>query len=257
MSPERYLRTFDILKLLAERKTPLRLTEIKQALNLPVSSLHNILQTMVTAEVVTVDDELRYSLGPRTVSLALRTVQSLDVRTLARRPLQELAREIGDDVYLGLRVGRRVIYADRILGNQRISLDIRLGQPLMLHSTATGKLFAAFDEQLAAQALAGKLPKLTATTITDPAQLKKEYARIRAAGYSKSEQESAEGVVGYAVPIRDSSGAVIAAVHVSVLATRATKAHERTMLPAARSCVEHIEKLLGHESEAQRGPVAA
>lgn len=252
MSPERYLRTFDILKLLAERNTPLRLTEIKQALDLPVSSLHNILQTMVTAEVVTVDDELRYAIGPRTVSLALRTVQSLDVRTLARRPLQDLAREIGDDIYLGLRVGRRIIYADRVLGTQRISLDIRLGEPLMLHSTATGKLFAAFDDHLEAQVLAGKLPKLTASTITDPKQLQKEYARIRAAGYSKSEQESSEGVVGYAIPIRGGTGEVVAAVHVSVMVTRATKAHERAMLPAARACAEHIEKLLGHESGTDR-----
>lgn len=257
MSPERYLRTFDILKLLVERNVPLRLTEIKQALDLPVSSLHNILQTMVAAEVVTVDDELRYTVGPRTVSLALRTVQSLDVRTLARRPLQELAREIGDDVYLGLRVGLRVFYVDRVLGTQRISLDIRLGEPLMLHSTATGKLFAAFDEQLAAQALGAKLTKQTANTITDPQQLRKEYARIRAVGYSKSNQESTAGIVGYAIPIRDSTGAVVAAVHVSVLATRATTAHESAMLTAARNCAEQVEKLLGHESDIERGRASA
>jgi len=252
MRPERYLRTFDILKLLAERNTPLRLTEIKQALDLPVSSLHNILKTMVSAEVVTVDDDLRYAIGPRTVSLALRTVQSLDLRTLARKPLRDLAREVGDDVYLGLRVGRRVIYADRVLGNQRISLDIRLGEPLMLHCTATGKLFAAFDETLAAQVLAGKLPKLTASTLTDPRKLQKEFERIQAAGYSRSDQEAMDGVVGYAIPIRDSTGTVVAAVHVSVLATRATPAHERAMLPVARACAAQVEKQLGHESGSGR-----
>lgn len=257
MSPERYLRTFHILKLLAQRNTPLRLTEIRQALDLPVSSLHNILQTMVSAEVVTVDGELRYALGPRTVSLALKTVQSLDLRTVARRPLQELARDIGDDAYLGLRVGRQVIYADRVLGTQRISLDIRLGERLMLHSTATGKLFAAFDEQLAAQVLAGKLARLTVNTITDPQQLQQEYARIRAAGYSKSDREGMEGVVGYAVPIRDGSGSVVAAVHVSVLAGRATRAHERALLPAARSCAAQIERQLGHEPEGERRRVSA
>ncbi|WP_418320867.1 IclR family transcriptional regulator [Piscinibacter sakaiensis] len=251
MSPERYLRTFDILKLLVERKEPLRLTEIKQALDLPVSSLHNMLQTMVAAEVVTVDDELRYSVGPRTISLALRTVQSLDVRTIARRPLQDLAREINDDVYLAQRVGDRVFYVDRVLGTQRISLDIRLGVTLTLHSTATGKLFAAFDDALAAKALGGKLMKLTklaANTITDPELLRKEYARIRTMGYAKSNEESIEGIVGYAIPIRDGTGAVAAAVHVSVLASRATAAHEKALLPAARACAEQIERLLGRES---------
>ena len=247
MSPDRYLRTFDILNLLAKRAMPLRLTEIKQVLELPVSSLHNMLQTMVAAEVVIVDDELRYAIGPRTVSLALRTVQSLDVRTLARRPLHELAQEIGDDVYLGVRVGQRVFYADRILGTQRVSLDIRLGQPLMLHATATGKLFAAFDPKLGALALGGKLPKATPNTITSTQSLQREFAHILAAGHSKSEQESYEGVVGYAFPIRGSTHEVVAAVHVSVLANRATKTHERALIAAARTCVEQIEKLLGHD----------
>ena len=247
MSPDRYLRTFDILKLLAERNTPLRLTEIKQALNLPVSSLHNMLQTMVSAEVVTVDDDLRYAVGPRTVSLALRTVQSLDLRTVARRPLQELARELGDDVYLALRVGQRVIYVDRVLGNQRISLDIRLGEPLMMHCTATGKLFAALDMRLEANVLSGKLPKMTPLTMTDPLLLKKEYARIRQAGFSRSEEEAMAGVVGYALPICDDVGSIVAAVHVSVLSIRATKAHERKILTEARTCVDQINKQLGHE----------
>lgn len=250
MSPERYLRTFDVLDLLVRHKDGLRLTEIKDALDLPVSSVHNMLQTMVSADVASVDEELRYSVGPRAVALALRTVQSLDIRSLSRRPLQELAKQIGDDVYLGLRLGKRVIYADRILGTQRISLDIRLGESLFLHSTATGKLFAAFDEKLAAQAMTDRLPRLTSHTITDPKELEREYERIRAAGFSKSQEESMEGVIGYAVPIRDAAGQMAAAVHASVLTGRATKAHERKLLASARDCAHQVEKLLGHFPQA-------
>lgn len=246
MNPQRYLRTFDILNLLISHKQGLKLTEIKQQLKLPVSSVHNALQTMVHADVVSVDEDLRYSVGPRTVALALRTVGSLDMRSAARRHLQDLAKEIGDDVYLGLRLGKRVIYADRLLGTRRISLDIRLGEPLYLHSTATGKLFAAFDEKLALATLADKLPKLTPNTITDRKELEREYEKIRDAGYSKSQEESSSGIVGYAFPVHDSSGSMAAAVHVSVLATRATRAHERKLLQVGRLCAEMIEKSIGH-----------
>ena len=137
MSPERYLRTFDVLDLLVSHKDGLRLTEIKDALDLPVSSVHNMLQTMVSADVASVDEDLRYSIGPRAVALALRTVQSLDIRSLARRPLRELAKAIGDDVYLGLRLGKRVIYADRSLGTQRISLDIRPQRAISLQQNTS------------------------------------------------------------------------------------------------------------------------
>ncbi len=246
MNPDRYLRTFDILNLIVGHKEGLRLTEIKQMLDLPVSSVHNALQTMVSADVVSVDEDLRYFIGPRAVALALRTVQSLDVRTLARRPLQELANLIGDDVYLGIKLGKRVIYADRITGTHRISLDIRLGHPLLLHSTATGKLFAAFDSKLEALVLSEKLPKITSSTITDARELKNEYQRIRDSGYAKSNEESSEGVVGYAFPIVNNEGHMVAAVHVSVLAKLATKSHESKLILSARKCAEQIEKSLGN-----------
>lgn len=245
MSPERYLRTFDVLNLLVRHKEGMRLTEIKQALDLPVSSMHNMLQTMVSAEVVTVSDDLRYSVGPRAVALALNTLSSLDIRTISRRHLQELAKTIEDDVYLAMRVGKRVMYADRCLGSQRISLDIRLGEPLYQHSTATGKLYAANDPSLGAAALAGALPRLTASTITDAKELEREFARIRKLGYAKSMEESVEGIIGYAIPIHDASGRLAAAIHASVLKNRATQSHERILLAAARNCAEQIERQLG------------
>jgi DNA-binding IclR family transcriptional regulator len=249
MSPDRYLRTFDVLDLLVLHKGGLRLTEIREMLKLPVSSVHNMLQTMVSAEVAVVDDDLRYSVGPRAVALALRTLQSLDIRTLARRHLQDLAKDIGDDVYLAINVGKRVIYADRFLGTQRISLDIRLGESLFLHSTATGKLFAANDPRLAAQALGGRLPKLTSATITEPAALEDEFKRIRKLGYGKSCEESVDGIVGYAVPIFDGPGNLAAAIHVSVLDKQATNAHEKKLLDAARNCARLIEKNLGRAAQ--------
>ena len=252
MSPDRYLRSFDILDLLlAQRKDGMRLTEIKDALGLAPSSAHNILQTMVQAEVAVVSEDLRYSIGPRAVALALRTLHWLDIRTIARRHLQDLAKDIGDDVYLALHMGKRVIYADRCLGTQRMSLDIRLGESLFLHSTATGKLFAAMDVKLASQALSGKMPRLTAATITDPLELEREFKRIRALGYSKSLEESVEGIVGYAVPIRDAAGHMVAAIHASVLSQRASKAHERKLLAAAKLCAEQVQRQIGNMGEAK------
>lgn len=246
MSPERYLRTFDVLDLLVRHKEGLRLTEIKEALDLPVSSVHNMLQTMVRAEVAAVTEDLRYQVGPRAVALALATVHSIDLRAIARRPIHDLASEVGDDIYLALQVGSRVIYADRAMGNNRISLDIRLGEALYLHSTATGKLFAANDPRLAARALGGRLPKLTASTITNPNDLQREYEHIRKVDYSCSREESVDGIVGYAVPIRNADGTLAGALHASVISKLATRAHERKLLAAARECAAQIERQIGH-----------
>jgi DNA-binding IclR family transcriptional regulator len=246
MNPDRYIRIFDVINLLVQHKEGLRLTEIKSELNLPVSSVHNMLQAMIDAELATVNEDLRYSVGPRAVALALRTLQSLDIRSVARRHLQDLVKEIGDDVYLAIKIGNRVIYADRCLGTQRISLDIRLGESLFLHSTATGKLFAALDAKLGAHAMLSKFVKITPNTISNAKDLELEFQRIRLQGYAKSNGESMEGIQGYSVPIYDGAGVLTAALHVSVLQKRATKSHERKLLDCASACAEQIERQLGN-----------
>ena len=58
MNADRYLRSFHVLGLLVGKEAGLRLTEIKEALRLPVSSLHNMLQTMVASEVLNVTRDL-------------------------------------------------------------------------------------------------------------------------------------------------------------------------------------------------------
>jgi len=246
VNPNRYIRVFDILNLLVKSNTGLRLTEIKEALHLPVSSLHNILQTMVNAEIAGMTEDLRYTVGPRAVSMALRTVQSIDIRNIAKRYLQDLVKVVEDDVYLAVQNNKRVFYVDRFLGTQRISLDIRLGEPLFLHCTATGKLFAALNPVLGQVALTSRLPSITSNTLVNRKDLEEEFQLIRDQGFAKSEGESVEGIVGYAVPILNIDQSLAAAIHISVLSGRATKSHQIKLLEAARDCADLIQRQLGN-----------
>lgn len=244
MNPDRYLRSFRILSLLVGKEDGLRLTQITDALGLPVSSVHNVLQTMVATDVLATSDDLHYRIGPRMIGVALSTVNALDIRTHARPHLTALARRIGQDVYLGLRMGRRVFYADRCTGSQQVSLNVELGAPLYLHSTATGKLFAAHDDELARQVLAGSLPRLTAYTVTDVRALSRSFERIRKEGFAASREETIDGIIGYAVPIRDESGRVAATVHVSVIGSRGSMPDEMSIIESAAQCARAIEREL-------------
>ena len=243
MNPERFLRSFHILDLLVGQEEGLRLSEIRDALSLPASSLHNMLKTMVAAGVLAVNGDLRYGLGPRMRDLARVTVEALDVRRHARPHLEVLAREIGHDAYLGLRRGRRVFYADRCLSGLRVSLKVQLGVPLYLHSTATGKLFAAHAPELASQAMQSPLRRFTEHTLANAGALATEYDRIRKAGWAISREETVAGIVGYAVPIR-SGDELAGAVHVSMIASADHRPDEDKVLTAARACALRIERSL-------------
>lgn len=248
MNPERFVRAYNVMNLLARHPGGLRLTDVSQALELPPSSTHDLLNTMVAAGLASNAADNRYLLGPRAIRLGIRIVGSLEVRGIARRHCGELVRVIGYDVYLAVRVGGRVVYVDRFPGTKPVSVDIPLGQSLYLHATAVGKLFAANDPDLHARVLDGPLRELTSHTITDAAALRDEFERILRQRYAISREEAVEGIEGLALPIRQASGQLVASLHVSMLRGGLGQGWKERLLPVVAEAAARIERDLGHTS---------
>jgi DNA-binding IclR family transcriptional regulator len=242
---DRFSRIFDVLELLVGHPQGMTLTEIVKRLDLPTSSAHNLLRRMVAAEVIAMTEDLRYSIGSRAVRLGIQVVDRLEVRTVARRILQDLARETGEDVYLAVRLGNRVSYVDRMAGTRAVSVNIRLGQSLFLHATSVGKLFAAHYPQLRRKMFAEDRPRLTPHTLTGTEELEAELESIVANGIAFSREEGVSGIVGLAVPVRDASGAVTAAIHISALSAQMNADHEKVLVQAALNAATAIERELG------------
>lgn len=245
MSPDRFARIFDVLELLVAHPEGLTVTEVSKRLRLPVSSTHNLLHRLVETEAVVATDKLRYSIGSRAVRLGIRVVGGLEVPAVARRHLQELAREIGEDLYLAVRLGWRIAYVDRLPGTRIVSVDIRLGQSLYLHATSVGKLFAAYHPDLRDRLFEEPRPKLTPHTLTEPDELTAELDQIVAAGHSVSREEGIAGIVGLAVPIMDAHDTLVAAIHISTLRALTTDDYQNTLLSAATKTAVDIERDLG------------
>jgi DNA-binding IclR family transcriptional regulator len=245
MSTDRFSRVFEVLELLVAHPEGLTLTEISRRLGLPTSSGHNLLQRMVATDVLTVNDGPRYSVGGRAVRLGIRIIDGLEVRAVARRHLHELSRATGEDTYLAVPLGDRVVYVDRVPGTRPVGVEIRLGQSLYLHATAVGKLFAAHHEHLHERLLAEPRKQLTDHTLAGVAELERELGRIRNDGHAVSREEAVPGVVGLAVPVRDAHGDVAAAVHIAALRARLDATREGELLAAARATASAIERELG------------
>lgn len=245
LNGDRVSRQFDVLELLVTHHEGMSVTEISKRLELPISSTHNLLQRLVSADIVVVNDGPRYSVGTRLVRLAIRTVDGLEIGAVARRHLQELARTVGDDVYLAVRLGNRVVYVERVPGTRSVTVDIRLGQALFLHATAVGKLFAAYHPQLEKRMLTGEHRQLTPHTLTDRDELVAELAKIRVEHYSVSLEESIVGVVGLATPVMNTNNELTAALHISALRAHMDDARVLSAVAAAQNASRAIERDLG------------
>lgn len=242
MKTDRVIRAFDVLELLSGHAEGLRLTEINQALGVPLSSTHTPLRAMTEADLVVASGR-RYRVGPRALLLNIRLVDGVTIKEAARRHLPTLVDEIGHDVYLAMRVGDDVIYVDHFESRRSVSITIRLGRRLHLHATSVGKLFAAFHTDLRARTLSGPLRMVASNTITKPEQLEMALDTIRKEGFSISHGEGVEGITGLAVPLHDPTGTVVAAIHISVV--EAADADIHRLLAAAAATVKRVERDMG------------
>jgi DNA-binding IclR family transcriptional regulator len=132
-----------------------------------------------------------------------------------------------------------------------------IGNRVPLHATGIGKVLLAWLQATQRDALARRieLHRFTPTTLTDAERLVEELATIRRQGYARDDGEMEEGVRCIAVPVRDSSTHVVAALSVSGPSSRLTEERLLTVIDQVGAAGEALSSVLGYrqvEQEAQR-----
>jgi len=83
---------------------------------------------------------------------------------------------------------------------------------------------------------------LTPRTVKSHAALRRVLDQVRRQGYAVTDQELEQGLRSAAVPIHDASGTVVAALNVSVHASRASMQELRSrFLPPAQEAADAID----------------
>jgi IclR family pca regulon transcriptional regulator len=137
-----------------------------------------------------------------------------------------------------------VVYVVRVPTHRIMSITLAVGTRLPAYATSMGRVLLA---HLPADDLEERLSRveirpLTARTVSSEDELRAILAATRKQGYAATDQELEEGLRSLAVPIRDATGEVVAALNVSVHASRASMAVlRRDFLPYARQTVAGIE----------------
>jgi IclR family pca regulon transcriptional regulator len=125
-----------------------------------------------------------------------------------------------------------------------LSVTLNVGTRLPAYCTSMGKvLLSGLDDgQLAAFLENADLKANTPKTITDPATLRETVGKVRRDGYAIADEELEPGLRSIAVPIRDGTGRIIAALNVSTQTARFSVAEmKRTILPRLAQAAGRIE----------------
>ena len=97
---------------------------------------------------------------------------------------------------------------------------------------------------LEARVMAGPRPALTPQTITDPDRLAAELGEIRERDTSISIEETITGIVGFGAPVRDATGRLLAAVHISAFKDNLAEDDVPRIEQATREAALDIQRAL-------------
>lgn len=193
-----------------------RLTELAAHLDLPNSTVHSHLSTLVEGNYVLKDGDV-YRVGLRFLELGEHARNRRKVYECARPEVDELAADTGEVANLLVEEGGWGVYLYTARGENAVPLDISPGKHVHLHATALGKcILAALPESRVEEIVQARgLPARTDNTITDRATLAEELDRVRERGFAIDDEERVDGMRCVGTAVKSESGNVIGAISVS------------------------------------------
>jgi IclR family pca regulon transcriptional regulator len=211
-----------VLSSFSAENSTMGIAALARCVNLSKSTVHRYASSLTQLGYLQQDPETKeYALGPRAVDLGFAAITSMELTRTAARPLQALADETGYTVSMAILDGGDIVYVDRHRSARagfRIELNLQVGSRLPAYCTAMGKVLLAHKDAVALRAILDRtdLARRGPKTVTAREQLMSSLARTQTSGIAFNDEELAPGLRSLAAPVRDRSGAVVAAVNIAV-----------------------------------------
>lgn len=243
-------RALDILEAFTAGQDELGVAELSRRLKLHKNNVFRLLATLETRGYVQQDRPTgNYRLGMKAYELGSVFLHHLGLVRHAREALEQLARETGETVYLGVLDGPSVVCVDAVLTTQAVRVVSHQGGRLPAHATALGKAQLAFRPQEDLEALwkAHELASPTPRTLTSASRLLEDLARVAERELAVEDEELEPGVRAVAAPVRDYANRVVGAIGVSGPAFRLPPERlEGEVAPRVRAAAQRVSRRLGH-----------
>lgn len=196
-------RTVDILEALAISGGPRTLSELQRELDVPKSSLHGLLQTLVSRGWVDVDSRgTSYSVGLCALRVGASYLDRDPIVQACGSLLAQLRSELDETVHLARLDRGDVVYLASQESSHHLRHVSRIGRRLPAHATALGKILLAMREPDEVRALLpDELVALTPDTVTTFPALFEELEEARQRGWSFERGQNTAGLGCFAVAV--------------------------------------------------------
>jgi DNA-binding IclR family transcriptional regulator len=236
-------RAADLLVRIVEADGPATVGGLAAATGLPKSTTSRLVAALERSGLVQRDERAAVRPGPVLVSYARRRPTD-DLVALACPALDRLAALSGETVNVGICTGSAAESLDQRDTRHYLGSTTWVGRPVPLHASVMGKVYLAWG---VATLPPGRLERLAPRTLVDRAALERDLRATRARGYATAVDELEPGLWAVAAPVRDDSGAVIAALSISGPTVRLREGLLDELALLCRREADTLSTRLGHD----------
>lgn len=213
-----FKKLMEVIRAIAEGQDGASFPELERSANIPKSTLHRLLQTLLNEGMVRLDIDKRYRLGLTWFELARLSWNRLDIRRDAQPTIYELGRDVGETVHLAVLDGVDVVYVDKIEGSHTMRMASMIGARNPAYCTGVGKALLAYldTEDLRRRFSGYDFRSFTPRTIGSTDELIEQLAAIRQRRYALDDEEHEVGIKCVAAAIFDFRGKAISSLSVTV-----------------------------------------
>ena len=235
----------------------LTLSEVSRTTGLTRAAARRFLLTLVELGYVRSDGR-DFSLRPRVLELGYAYLSGMSLTEVAQPHMEELVGRVHESSSIAVLDGHDVVYIVRVPTKRIMAVAIAVGTRFPAYVSAMGRVLLAGrpGPELDRYMTEVDLRPLTDRTVVDRDRLRAVIEEVGRQGFAVVDQELEDGIRAVAVPIRDGTGASVAAINIAVHASRVSlETLREVFLPLLLATAEDIERDV--RAQGPRGPSVA
>jgi DNA-binding IclR family transcriptional regulator len=205
-------RAAQLVSTVVHADEPLSFADLQEASGLAKSTTSRMLTALERTGLIERDAAGSYVAGSLFWLYAARHDPWEELVRLARPAMERIGEETHETVHLSVTRGERVVQVAQV--DSRFLLGTRdwTEVDVPAHTSALGKVFYAWG---VLEVPTGELERLTAATVGNAEELRRDGIRTRERGWAVTSDELEVGLSGVAVPVQGGRGEVVAALGIS------------------------------------------
>lgn len=243
-------RALQLLSVFESDFQELSIQQFSELLDLPKSTVHRLLTTLVLRGFIEQDSQTRnYRLGIKLYALGMRVAATRAINSEAAPVLRSLIERCGETASVSVLDDIETVIVEKLETNQALRVTSQIGKRNPIHCTGSGKVVLAYLDSAVADKILKRvspLKKYTNKTITDMVKLKENLMEIRIRGYALDDEEIFEGQFCIAAPVRNDKGEVFAAITVSGPLNRILAKDPHKIGACAVEAADELSRRLGY-----------